>query len=149
MAASINMKHYIYKTIKQNKQFIRFCIVGGICTLLDASIYYLFCNSLGYTKSIIMGYLISLCLNYILTTYWTFSSKPTLLNAIGVIVVHLINCFIVRLGLMHLFIDASPPSPSAGSRQHRLTLYSRLVTSNKVVAVNLLTTDCCWYIAGK
>ena len=105
MAASINMKHYIYKTIKQNKQFIRFCIVGGICTLLDASIYYLFCNSLGYTKSIIMGYLISLCLNYILTTYWTFSSKPTLLNAIGVIVVHLINCFIVRLGLMHLFID--------------------------------------------
>ena len=95
----------LFRSIKQNKQFIRFCIVGGICTLLDASIYYLFCNSLGYTKSIIMGYLISLCLNYILTTYWTFSSKPTLLNAIGVIVVHLINCFIVRLGLMHLFID--------------------------------------------
>lgn len=85
------------------KQFLRFCVVGGICTLLDATIYYVVLCFASRTIAMTMGYCVSLLLNYYLTVYWTFRTKSTAKNAIGIVLAHLFNLFIVRMGLMYIW----------------------------------------------
>ena len=87
------------------RTFLRFCIVGGICTGIDAVIFYSLLSLLGYQISLICGYLLSLVVNYFLTIFWTFEAKPNLYNAIGIVASHLFNLFVVRMGLMWLFVE--------------------------------------------
>lgn len=86
------------------KEFVRFCIVGAVCTCLDAAIYYLVVMFAPYQAALTAGYLLSLIVNYFLTVYWTFQTKPTAGNAIGVIAAHLFNLFVVRMSLMYFFV---------------------------------------------
>lgn len=92
---------------KNNKirEFVRFCLVGGLCTLIDISIFYLFLLYTSYQISLICGYCLSLIVNYYLTIYWTFQKKANAKNAIGMISAHMFNLFVVRMGLMFLFVD--------------------------------------------
>lgn len=90
-------------TIKN--QFLKFCIVGVICTLLDAAIFYLIRLVASYHVALTSGYLLSLIVNYFLTVYWTFETKATRKNAVGVISAHLFNLFVVRMGLMWVFVN--------------------------------------------
>jgi len=93
--------------IKQEpvREFIRFCIVGVICTALDSAVFYTVRIFAPYQVALVSGYLLSLIANYFLTIYWTFQSKPNKKNAVGIIVAHLFNLFVVRMGLMYLFVD--------------------------------------------
>jgi len=91
--------------LKTISSFARFCIVGTICTCIDAFIYFLFLPYGGYKVSIIIGYIIGLIFNYFLTIYWTFKTHPNPQNAFGVITAHLINLFIIRMGLMYVFTN--------------------------------------------
>lgn len=96
------------KSIKirgKKNEFLRFCIVGFLCTLVDAIIFYASNSIFSYQISLICGYLISLVLNYYLTIHWTFKSKSNLKNAVGIILAHLFNLFVVRMGLMLLFVN--------------------------------------------
>lgn len=97
-----NKINILYKTYGE---FIRFCIVGIICTLLDACIFYCVRLFATYPVSLVCGYLLSLIVNYFLTVYWTFSAKSTFRNLIGIILAHVFNLFIVRMGLMYIFVD--------------------------------------------
>lgn len=85
--------------------FIRFCIVGVIATLIDATIFYLVNDIASYQIALISGYIISLIANYFMTVLWTFKVRPTARNALGVLLAHLFNLFIVRMSLMFLFVD--------------------------------------------
>lgn len=91
--------------IQRLNEFIRFCIVGIICTGIDAGIFYCVRNVASYQISLLCGYCLSLMVNYLLTIYWTFKSRPSVKNAIAVVASHLINLFVVRMGLMFLFIN--------------------------------------------
>lgn len=93
------------KLSEKSIQFIRFCIVGIICTAIDACVFYLLRKFISYEIALIAGYVTGLLFNYILTIYWTFKAHPTISNVIGIITAHLINLFIIRLGLMKLFVD--------------------------------------------
>ncbi len=93
------------RIIHSYKEFVRFCIVGILCTLLDAFIFYALRTSVQYPVALVCAYLLSLCCNYILTVYWTFRSQPSKRNAIGVIAAHLFNLFIVRMGIMWFFTN--------------------------------------------
>lgn len=86
-------------------EFVRFCIVGILCTGIDALLYYITKPTLNYQLALIIAYITSLLINYILTTYWTFKVKPSTKNLIGILGVHLSNLFIIRMGLMWLFIQ--------------------------------------------
>lgn len=86
-------------------EFFRFCIVGALCTGIDAVIYYLVLMIASYQCSLVSGYLLSLIVNYFLTIYWTFQTKPNKGNAIGIIAAHLFNLFVVRMSLMYFFVD--------------------------------------------
>lgn len=69
------------------------------------SIYYVFLTFTTYRIALASGYILSLIVNYFLTIYWTFRSTPSLSNVLGVIFAHLVNLFVVRMGLMFLFVD--------------------------------------------
>ena len=84
---------------------VRFCIVGILCTGIDALLYYITKPTLNYQLALIIAYITSLLINYILTTYWTFKVKPSTKNLIGILGIHLSNLFIIRMGLMWLFIQ--------------------------------------------
>lgn len=86
-------------------EFIRYCIVGIICTIIDASVFYLLHNLIGYRFAMVCGFCLSLFINYLLNIYWSFQVKPTIHNAIGVIMAHCFNIFVVRMSLMWLFVD--------------------------------------------
>ena len=95
----------LYKKNVKIREFVRFCIVGGVCTALDSAIFYTVRLFAQYQVALVSGYLLSLIANYFLTVYWTFQSKPSTKNAIGIVAAHLFNLFVVRMGLMHLFVD--------------------------------------------
>ena len=100
-------KHRLYEFIRSVKfqEFLRFSIVGGVCTLIDVGIFYLSYSSLGYRLAIIAGFAVSVGVNYILNIYWSFKEKPTVKNAIGLLMVHLLNIFVIRITLMWIFVD--------------------------------------------
>lgn len=85
-------------------EFVRFCIVGGVCTGIDAAIYYLVRGFASYPVALVSGYLLSLVVNYFLTVYWTFKAKASIGNAVGIIAAHLFNLFVVRMGMMYILV---------------------------------------------
>jgi len=89
----------------ETRQFIRFCIVGGICFLIDAAVYYVARLFAPYQIALISSYLISLCFNYFLTIYWTFKTTPSVQNLVGIVGAHMFNLFVVREGLMWFFVE--------------------------------------------
>lgn len=91
--------------LEKYRELIRFCIVGAFCTGIDAMIFYIVRLFAPYSVALISGYLLSLIINYILTVLWTFKSKPNKQNAIGIFAAHLFNLFVVRMGLMWLFVE--------------------------------------------
>lgn len=87
------------------QEFIRFCIVGILCTGIDVAVFYLVRLFASYQISLVSGYLLSLFVNYFLTLYWTFKAQPNMQNTVGIVLAHLFNLFMVRMGLMLLFVD--------------------------------------------
>ena len=87
------------------RQFIRFCIVGGICALIDAAVFYAVRLIAPYQVALVSGYVISLSVNYLLTVYWTFRTRSSVRNLVGIVGAHMFNLFVVRMGLMYLFVE--------------------------------------------
>ena len=90
---------------REVQQFVRFCIVGGTCAIIDAAIFYVVRMFAPYQVALVSGYLISLCVNYLLTVYWTFKTSSSMRNLVGVVGAHMFNLFIMRMGMMTLFVE--------------------------------------------
>lgn len=86
------------------RQFVRFIIVGCICTMTDMVLFYVLRMFVPYQQAMIAGYLTSLTINYLLTVYWTFGTQASIRNLVGIVLVHLFNLFVVRMGLMYVFV---------------------------------------------
>lgn len=86
------------------RQFLRFCLVGAFATALDACLFYLFRLFFSYQVSMIVSYIVSLSINMVLTLLWTFNTTINMHNAINVVIAHLFNLFVVRFGLMTIFV---------------------------------------------
>lgn len=84
-------------------EFLRFCVVGLVCTGVDVLLFYSVLRFAPYQIALISGYCISLVLNYLLTVYWTFRVHSSVKNAVSIIAAHLFNLFVVRMGLMYFF----------------------------------------------
>lgn len=105
------MKKQIFAKLKTS-EFIRFCVVGIICTAIDVSIFYAIHKFTGYKIAMISGFSVSLSINYILNIYWSFKTKPSIINAITIIIAHCLNIFVVRMTLMWFFINLTNLSDS-------------------------------------
>ena len=95
----------LYNTNQRVREFVRYCIVGVLATIIDVAIFYSLKLVVHYNIALVCGYCLSLIFNYFMTVYWTFSTKSSARNVIGVIAAHMINLFVVRMGLMWLFVN--------------------------------------------
>lgn len=86
-------------------EFIRFCVVGCTAALIDMGVYNVFKFFAIYQICVVAGFVISWLCNYYLSAKWTFREKPTKENFVGMLTAHLLNLFVVRMGLMYIFVD--------------------------------------------
>lgn len=85
-------------------EILRFCIVGGIATVVQYGIYVVFVDAVGVkaVPSTIISYACSFILNYILSSYFTFHKKPSTQNMLGFISSHAINMGL-QTGIVAIF----------------------------------------------
>ena len=85
-------------------EILRFCIVGGIATILQYGIYVVFVDAVGVkaVPSTLISYSISFILNYILSSYFTFHKKPSTQNMLGFVGSHAINMG-MQTGIVAIF----------------------------------------------
>lgn len=91
-------------TKSQNLQVIfRFGIVGCIAVFIQFAAYYILVGYSTHNIALPVSYTISLAVNYLLTTLFTFHVKPSKKNSIGFMGSHAIN-FTLQFLSLNLFI---------------------------------------------
>ena len=85
-------------------EIIRFCMVGGIATMIQYGVYVVFVDAVHVkaVPSTLISYAISFVFNYLLSTYFTFQKKPTAQNMIGFVTSHAINMG-MQTGIVAIF----------------------------------------------
>ncbi|MCM1319669.1 MAG: GtrA family protein [Muribaculaceae bacterium] len=90
------MKQQLNKAINGNSrmsEILRFGMVGGFATVLQYVIYLVFVKAVGVPAvvSTMISYAISFIFNFILSTLFTFHTKPNAKKGLGFTISHLIN----------------------------------------------------------
>lgn len=88
-------------------EFLRFCMVGGVATVIHYGIYLTLQTfmdhgvwlSLAYT----IGYCTSLVCNFFMTTYFTFHTRASVKKATGFGFSHLVN-YLLHIVLFNIYI---------------------------------------------
>ena len=72
-------------------EIVRFALVGGLATVLQYGFYIIFVHAVGVpaVPSTMISYALSFIVNYILSSYFTFHTKPTAKNGLGFTLSHL------------------------------------------------------------
>lgn len=85
-------------------EILRFCIVGGLATVIQYGIYVVFVDVVGVkaVPSTIISYTLSFILNYFLSSYFTFNKRPTAHNLLGFIGSHAVNMG-MQTGIVAIF----------------------------------------------
>lgn len=85
-------------------EILRFCLVGGLATVIQYGIYVVFVDAVGVkaVPSTLISYAISFIFNYILSSYFTFHKKPSTQNMLGFICSHAINMG-MQTGIVAIF----------------------------------------------
>ena len=84
-------------------EFVRFVIVGGIATIIHYGIYLLLNQFLNVNIAYSLGYIISWCCNFYLSSKFTFKSRATIKKGIGFAASHLIN-YLLHIIFLNLFL---------------------------------------------
>ena len=90
-------------TNKSLKEFLRYGIVGILATAVHYGVYLLLNLWIWTWLAYTLGYAMSFCMNYLLTNYFTFRTRPTVKNGAGFALSHLIN-YGLHIGLLELFL---------------------------------------------
>lgn len=105
------------KTIKRKingnsrkSEMLRFVIVGGLATLLQYGIYVVFVSAVGISAvvSTLISYAISFVFNFVLSTFFTFHTRPNTRKGVGFALSHLINMG-MQVGLVAIFKEITGP----------------------------------------
>lgn len=85
-------------------EIIRFGLVGGLATVIQYAVYFVFVKWVGTTAvvSTIISYAISFIFNFFLTSLFTFHTKPNAKKGLGFILSHAINMGL-QVGLVAIF----------------------------------------------
>ena len=84
-------------------EFVRFGIVGGVCTALHYGIYFLLQMAINVNIAYTVGYLLSFGVNFYLTSYFTFGSAPSWKKLFGMAGAHGVN-YLLHMVLLNLFL---------------------------------------------
>ena len=94
-------------------QFLRFCINGVLAVGIQYAIYWILMHWIDVNVAFTLGYIVSFCCNFIITSYWTFHSKPSWKKLVGFSSSHIVNYF-VQVGFLNLYIWLDIPKSWAG-----------------------------------
>lgn len=106
MACCKQTKKEEMSNIRNNEkamQFIRFGVNGVFVTAIQYAVYLLLKQYMGVNAAYTVGYLVSFCVNFFMTSYFTFRSKPSLKRFVGFSGSHVVN-YLVQIGLLNLFL---------------------------------------------
>lgn len=87
---------------------VRFAVVGGIATLLHYAVYWLLLDRMAAGVAYTAGYVVSLVLNYMLSSRFTFRSRASLRNGIGFCAAHAVN-YLLHISLLSLYLWLGVP----------------------------------------
>ena len=98
--------------MEKAREVFRFGIIGGIATAIQYIVYVCLYSNLGTNVAYTLGYLVSLCFNFILSNYFTFKTKPSKEGGIKFVLAHGFN-YILQLSMLNIFIYISIPKKIA------------------------------------
>lgn len=99
----VKIKQFYQRIPMRWQEIIRFCIVGGLATAVHYGIYLLLQLWIWTLLAYTIGYVLSFLMNYMLTNYFTFRTKPSVQNGIGFVISHAVN-YGLHIGLLELFL---------------------------------------------
>lgn len=85
-------------------EIIKFAIVGCIAVLVQYSAYIILLRFLEHNYSLAIAYALSLIVNYIMTTSFTYRTHRNAMNGIGFFLCHVIN-FTLQFVLLNFFVS--------------------------------------------
>lgn len=85
------------------KEVVRFGIVGGIATMIQACVYWLLVGQLNYAVANTVAYVVSFLFNYVASTHYTFRVRSTAKRGAGFAFSHLVN-YLLQTATLSLFI---------------------------------------------
>lgn len=94
------------------KEIFRFGLVGVFATLIQYLVYISLYEKIGTNIAYTLGYLISLCGNFLLSTYFTFKTKPSKGGGLKFILAHGFN-YLLQIALLNITISINIPQKIA------------------------------------
>ena len=85
------------------KEFVRFALVGVVATGIHYGAYLLLLRWLKVNVAYSFGYVISLCCNLLLTSFFTFREKITWKKTLGFLASHGVN-YALHIVFLNLFL---------------------------------------------
>lgn len=126
-------------------ELIRFGMTGGLATMLQYGVYVVFVDAVGVkaVPSTMISYAISFLFNFLMSTYFTFHTRPSTLRGIGFTLSHAINMG-MQVGIVAIFKGIVGPKlallPAFAICIPANFLMVRLVFTNKTIAnIHLLS----------
>lgn len=84
-------------------RILRFGITGSVATLIHYGVYLLALLRVSPTIAYTLGYAVSFCVNYVLTSFFTFKKRPSTKNAAGFTASHVLN-YLLEIGILNAFL---------------------------------------------
>lgn len=103
------MRGLVNKIPEKWRQPIRFAIVGGLATAIHYGVYLLLQLWIWPWLAYTLGYAFSFVVNYMLTNYFTFRTRPSAKNGAGFVFSHVVN-YGLHIGLLELFLYVGVPN---------------------------------------
>jgi putative flippase GtrA len=94
-------------------RIVRFGITGSLATLVHYGAYLLALLWVNPTAAYTAGYGIGLCVNYVMTTFFTFKEHPSKKNAAGFVASHIVN-YLLEIGILNIFLHYGMEKRLAG-----------------------------------
>lgn len=88
-----------------DNSLVRFCEVGGLCAFIDWATFTALCTIVPYRLAVVAGFAVSFVVNYWLTAKWTFKKEMSTQKFAGMLGAHLINLFVVRMGVLYILVE--------------------------------------------
>lgn len=90
------------------RQFVKFCINGVVAVAIQYGVYLLLLPYMNALLANTIAYFVSFCYNFIVTSYWTFNSQPTMKRLAGFCGSHVVN-FLVQQAVLAISLLLSVP----------------------------------------
>ena len=102
----------IYHSDPKYGQFLRFCINGCMAVAIQYGVYLALLPFMNEFIANTIGYIVSFCCNFVITSYWTFHSRPSWRHLSGFGGSHIVNYF-VQQAFLALYLWLGVPKEFA------------------------------------